>query len=395
MKKFLTILTLFIASFGHAQEDLISTANTLLESQKLTEAKNTIERAFQNSNIQQNPRAWYIKGRIFHEILKSKNPDLDVFKKNLKAFAQETVKAYKQTKLSTTLGEPLFISAENQISALWADAINEGVNLYQANDFDNAITAFEIAQIARPNDSTGYFYAALSAQKAENYDLALSNYRTLQTMASPTIAIHNGIITCLQGKDDLEELLKAVNEATADFPDHMPYFALEIRTLASLNQFNDAESRVKAKLSQDPNSYELISLIEADLYDRFFKYYFINGELDRSENYYKKAGKIYKDYLRQFPNDFLANFNYAIMINERANQYRASANRLMNRKGAKDEARSKEMRKIGNDLTREALPYMERARVLQPQDEKVILSLRIFYQRLNMEEALANLPDNN
>ena len=88
MKYIVIILVSFLTEHSHAQ-DLISVANTLLNDKNYVEAKLAIDEALENENNFENPRAWYTKGRIYHEIIKAGDPSLDSLKSDRKTFLED------------------------------------------------------------------------------------------------------------------------------------------------------------------------------------------------------------------------------------------------------------------------------------------------------------------
>ena len=388
-----TILLLLFTDTGSSQ-DLVSVANTYLNDRNYTEAKSAIDEALTDSELVKNPRAWYTKGRVYHEILKSKDPDLNQFKKDVNAFVGSIVEAYNKTKELAGEGGNLYTMSNNQIKLLWFEAINQGVTYFQSSDYNKALNAFAIAKIANPEDTLSYIYTGFSAQNAKKYQMALDNFEVIKQRGTPSKDVHSSIIMCTKamGKS-LQEQLETIEQALFDYPDHIPYVLQEVITLVNLGKFVEAESRLKTVLQRNPDSYEL-KLRQADLFDRIFKQAFVAGRPDRSERYFEMASTAYEEFLVAFPNHFTANYNYAIMINEKANRYYVRAN-LMSKE--EYEISGEEVQELGHDLTRKALPLMERARlVMDPEKDKrtapkVIEALKVFYKRLKMDEKLASL----
>ncbi len=282
--------------------------------------------------------------------------------------------------------------ADNQLKMLWADGINQGVTYYQSKDFVNAIDAFIIAKLAKPEDSTAYVYIGYSAQNAKDYKMALASFEEVKQFGTLSKSVHNSIIICTQsGGSTLQAQLDVVENALFDYPEHIPYVMQEVNTLVKLGRFEEAESRLSTVHNRNPNSYEL-KLRQADLYDRIFKQAFIQGKPARSDSYFNLASAKYEEFLNAFPNDFTANYNYAVMINEKANRFYVQGN-LMSKE--EYEINGTEIQEEGHTLTRKALPYMERARTLRPFDEaakvKVIAALSVFYKRLKMDQELASI----
>jgi hypothetical protein len=78
------------------------------------------------------------------------------------------------------------------------------------------------------------------------------------------------------------------------------------------------------------------------------------------------------------------------MINEQANRVYVRIN-LMSKE--EYEIRGKETEKIGHQWTKEALPYMEKAHEIKMADDKVVLALKVYYERLQMSEKLQALNE--
>ncbi|WP_420384661.1 hypothetical protein [Roseivirga sp.] len=391
MKYVVIILVSLLTEHSYAQ-DLISVANTFLNDKNYIEAKAAIDEAFLEEGANENPRAWYTKARIYHEIVKSSDPDLESIKADEKQFIQQVVEAYSKTKEFTDPSNNLHILASNQIELLWADYINAGIAEFQKSKFETASALFESAQIAKPADSTGYLYAALSAQNSGKYQRAIDNYMALREISRLSKNAYNGLIICQQALNlsDTQQL-DIVEEALFEYPNHLPYILQEIRILVRLKRFEAAESVLNTSIQRNPNNAQLV-LRQADLYDRIFKESYLNGEPERSERYFEMASSSYERYLNSFPDDFTANYNYSVMINEQANRIYVRVN-LMSKE--EYELRGKETEQIGHDWTRRALPYMEKAQQINPEDANVIKALKVYYERLQMTEKLEKLNERN
>lgn len=389
--RYVIVILLHTLLFPGKSQDLISIANSFLNDKNYVEAKKSIDEAFVKSDLSQNARAWYTKGRVYHEILKAEDPALDQFKTNLSSFVGDIIEAYDKTKALTGRGNNLFILANNQKEMLWANHMNKGYDHWQNQNFNKAVWAFDVAKIAKPQDTTGYLYAGFSAQQAGKYQMAIDNYMALKKLTKLSKPVYNSLIICKRAKNSPpEERLDTVEEAIFHYNDHIPYIIEENRLLVAMGRYEEAESRLNTVLKRNPSVFDLI-LLRADLFDRVFKESYNEGQPERSERYFDLASKDYETFLTKFATHFKANHNYAVMINERANRYYVSANLLSEEEY---QISGKETEELGHTWTRKALPYMERALDLQPNDKDVLKALRAFYQRLKLEDKLAKLKDN-
>ncbi|NVJ46152.1 MAG: hypothetical protein HWE07_03460 [Cytophagia bacterium] len=391
LKYVVIILVSLVTEHFHAQ-DLISVANTFLNDENYIEAKATIDEAFEGEEAKQSPRAWYTKARIYHEILKSTDPQLNTFKKDEKSFVNEIIEAYTKTKSLTEPTNNLHILANNQLELLWADYVNAGITKYQSNKFLEASELFKTSQILKPADSTGYLYDALSLQNAGKYQEAIDVYMTLRSIGRLTENAYNGLIICQQMLNlPAEQQLDMVEEALTEYPNQLTYILQQIRILIHLRRFEEAEAVLNTALQRSPNNAQLV-LRQADLSDRIFKEAYLKGEPERSDFYFEIASRNYERYLNSFPDDFIVNYNYSVMINEQANREYTKVN-LMSKE--EYDTKGKELEAAGHDLTRKALPYMEKADQIKPGDKNVIKALKVYYERLQMTEKLEILNGGN
>lgn len=386
--KYVLIILIALISENTNSQDLISVANTFLNDKNYSEAKTAIDEAFTNPDVITNPRAWYTKARVYHEILKSNDTGVKSLKKNQDEFVNTIVTAYQKTQELTPKTNNLHILATNQMELLWGEGINEGYKQFQKGDFKSAVNSFNISKLVKPRDTTAYLNAAVSAQNAGMYGKAISNYQSLKNLTRLSKSAYNGMIICKQLlKVPFEEQLNIVEEALFEYPSYVPYIIQEVRLLVRLNRLDAAESVLNTSLKRNPNNAQLI-IRRADLYDRIFKASYLAGEPERSERYFSLASNDYERYINSFPDDFTANYNYAVMINEQANRIYVRIN-LMSKE--EYEIRGREAEKIGHDWTRRALPYMETANSIKPGDANVKKALGVFYERLQMDEKLAVL----
>jgi len=389
--KYVVFILVFFSSERVISQDLISVASTFLNDKNYIEAKSSIDEAFETTTLVDNPGAWFMKARIYHEILLSNDRNLEQFKRNRNEFVSTIVEAYNKTITLSVRTSNFNVLAKNQIEILWAYGINEGQRLFQAQAFDKAIDAFEIAKITKPAESRAYISAAVSALYAGKYQLAVDNYMAVKDIDDLPRDGYDGLILAKRNlRVSDQELLEVVGDARFDYPNHVPFIIEEVRTLIRLDRLDAAESVLNTAVKRNPNDARLI-LRQADLFDIIFKDAYINGEPERSERYFEMASTNYERFLNRNATHFAANYNYAVMINEQANRVYTRINLMSNEEY---EMRGRESEEIGHDWTRKALPYMEKAWELKPGDAKVMQALEVFYKRLKLDDKLAALNGN-
>jgi tetratricopeptide (TPR) repeat protein len=220
--------------------------------------------------------------------------------------------------------------------------------------------------------------------------LAIKNYRSLKALQPLGKDVYQNIIDChFAKKSRTGKILDVLEEAIVKHPDHVPFIIRESRILIRLERYEAAESRLQTVIRRNPEAYDL-RLFRADLFDIVFRKAYEEGLPDKSEAYFDRASEDYEIFLDALPDHFAANYNYAVMINERANRFYVKANLLSNEEF---EISGVETQEEGHKWTRKALPFMEKALSLKPGDESAIEALKAFYQRLKLDEKLALLDN--
>ncbi len=385
----IAILLTTLFNSGNPQ-DLISVANSLLNDKNYIEAKEAIDEVFLKPEMAENARAWYTKGRIYHEILKNNDAELAKLKSDIDGFVKSIIEAYDKTQSLTGRGNNLYVLAGNQKKLLWAESMNQGYDHFQNQQYTKALKSFDIAKIIQPGDTTAFLYAGVSAQQAGSYQTAIDNYRAIKKLAPLSKTVYRYILVCHQARRSPAGVqLDLIEEAIYHYPDHVPYIVEENRILVRQGRFEEAESRLKTVVKRNPEATDL-RLLRADLYDRMFREAYLNGRPERSVSYFDLASADYEFFINARPAHFKANHNYAVMINERANRYYVKANLLSEEEY---QISGKETEEEGHQWTRKALPFMERALSIEPDDEDALKALRAFYQRLKLDEKLAVLDN--
>jgi len=269
--KYLVFILIFFFSEKATSQDLISVASTFLNDKNYFEAKSSIDEAFAQKTIVDNPGAWFMKARIYHEIFLSKDRSLDRLKENKSEFVKTIVEAYNKTITLSVRTSNFNVLAKNQIEILWAYGINEGQRLFQAQSFDKAIAAFEIAKITKPGESRSYISAAVSALYAKKYQLAVDYYMAVKDIDVLPRDGYDGLILAKRNlRVSDQNLLEVVGDARFEYPNHIPFIIEEVRTLIRLDRLEEAESVLNIAIKRNPNESSLV-LRQADLFDIIFK----------------------------------------------------------------------------------------------------------------------------
>jgi tetratricopeptide (TPR) repeat protein len=367
MKKYNLILFMCLAvvatAFGQSKN--VRKAESALESGNIAEAKEWIEPAINDEKTKDDGKTWFIYGQVYQAIAEDSTGSVSAENPY-----QTAVDAYNKAKELEKEGAVYYTFAEQQIQSIWAQSINKGAELYSAQDYDNAITQFDIAKIALPMDTTAYIYGGISAQQGGNLDVAAENYRYLiDELDYKSEDFYNSLIYIyLVEEKNSEKAIEYLGKAQEAFPENSDYLKREINVLINDENYDEAERKLTKAIEKEGDNPILY-------YNRAYLY----EQMDRNDD----AVENYKQAIEIDPSYFDANFNLAAFYYNRAAEILQRANDMDLKEYQK---RGKEIEDEAKSYFERALPYLEKSKELKPDDEKVLGTLQTVYTRLGMDD---------
>ena len=378
--KRLTLLMLMLATVSvFAQKGAKPNLNKALTSWregKLDEAKANIDLAPTYEKTMNDPKAWYYRGLIYGSIDTTSNEAFRALDPNAFTVAMESFK--KADELSK--GKELFIQdasgmpvMKTQQMTYWANTdINKGASLYQEEDLENSLKAFEKAQMIIPDDTLAYFYAGFVANSLENYDKAIASFQKYIDLGGKSSDAYLSIININSGpKANKEEALRVVRLAKPKFPNNPDLPKVEIGLLIDLKRIDEAKSGLEDAIKKEPTNKIL---------------HFYLGYANASLNDFETAKKNYEEALKIDPQYFEAQLYLAKLVYADA----ASIKKEMSNLGitAADKKKRFELDKQLVEKLKIALPYWEKAEKLNPSDQEVLDTLYSIYVDLDLQDQL-------
>lgn len=353
-----------------------------LSVEELKLAKSVIEDATEYEKTMDKTRTWYLRGYVYKFIYETEN-DIDGISKPeaVKKSAESFNKALELGKETDTY----VLFANQEVEQLWSSLLNGGVEAYQGGNLEEAVKFFEYTSLVKPTDTTGYLYAASASSENKEYNKAVKNYKKLVEIA-PSEERY-GIIISLQ-KDYLKDLDAAqatVAEAKSVLgEDNLVLNQIEIDIFIALKKVDEALGKIEKAIEADPENSKLY-LRKGLLYDQLALNEMDQDEVDKEKvnGYVDEAGKAYKKTIELDDKNLTAYFNYAVIISNKARVYINEANMMNPQEFRK---RGKALEQKGIDTLKEAIPLMEKARELSPDDRDVLVALESFYTSLKMND---------
>lgn len=322
-----------------------------------------IDEALKNEKAATKEKTWRYRGDIYFNIaldsaLTAQYPE--AVKTSFESYTKATELAKNKQYTS---------DYERRIASLQTLALNNGVTHYNVGDYAGAARNFDMAKVIASSqgvvDSIAVFNSAIAFEKAGMYDEAVSSYKECISIGHMVPDVYQFASNTLKTKGDTLAAIEVVREGRKAFPRHQPLIIEELNYYLTRGEFGKAEENLRIAAEQDPTNEIL-----------FFSMGSVNDELgnsERAEEAYRKALEIQPDY-------FEANYNLGALYFNRGVEKVNEANEISD--NTKYEAAMKE----ADGVFGQALPYLEKAHALQPEDMATVRSLKDIYVRVGNDD---------
>ncbi len=248
-------------------------------------------------------------------------------------------------------------------------------------DYDRALEYYiELKRLNYTGEATMYF-AVNKISKIEDYFGVSPVQRDLmvktgqyekpreEMIPSKRNEVYKNIALILVSKDKIEEAKTAVAEARKENPNDDSLILTEADLYLKLKDFDNYTKLVNEALAKDPNNVDLVynlGVISANA-----------NKLEDAEKYYVRALEIN-------PNYFNANLNLAELIIRADEKFVAEMNKLGT--SEKENKRYEVLKGQREKNFKKALPYLEKAVELKPEDDPAKKTLLTVYNALEMTD---------
>jgi Flp pilus assembly protein TadD len=425
------ILTLGAAAYAQPAK-VVSAYNYLRyydqnkKSQDLIDAQKNIDEAIGHEKSMNEAKTWYYRGNVYFAISNSKAPEFADQKASasetaLKSYMKALVLNFKDPELQKLDLEKnptdvmKFFTALNDKSTKYVDQmwtadiigqkfpymantfLNLGVESFtKTKDYQKAMENFEaavgVSALTGKVDTMSMYYTAMAAEKAGNKDKAIQLYDALTQMKyqgeGDGPRIYLALSQLHKEKGDKEKSLKVLQAGRKAYPDDKNLILEELNYYLAAGKLTEALDNLNLAVSKDPNNHTLHFAL-GTIYDNL-----ANPEKDKkqpteaeykdyiskSEQSYKKAIEIKPDYFDAIYNLGALYFNQGVKINDAAQTIA-------------DNAKYAAEVKKADEKFNLALPYLEKALEIQPNDKNTLLSLKQLYARTGQTDKYKQVND--
>lgn len=370
MKKTVVLLCMMFLSFFavQAQNKAVNKASRALDKEDYAEAKAQIDQAVQHEKTKDKAKAWFTKGQVYGAIAMAEDESVqNLAEEPLKEAASAYEKAMELEGKETA---PMYVFAQQELENLWGQMINQGATSYEAGDYEAAVKHFDRALMVKPTDTTAALYAGVAAQQMGDRDLSAEYFYKLVEHDNADEDIYNALISHERDfKENYDKAMALVKKAQEKFPENVEFKKQEVNILLKQDKTAEAKEQLEEAIAKEPDN--------ADLY---FNLGFLNEELDNQD----AAVEAYKQALEVDPQHKNAAFNLAVIHYNRAADLVKEANNLGI--SAADRKKEKALLEEASKKFEEALPHLDRAREIHPDNRTLVEISMVSYDRAGQSE---------
>ncbi len=372
-KDYLVVFCLLCSLASWAQTPELDAAYAAVKQGDLAQAKTAIDAAAASESLSQYAKTWYLKGFVYKELFQQPGTQ---------AAYRETAIAALQQCLQIKVDNPVRKSCSELRNYLLITYFNEGIDLFNAEDFAAAINSFARFMEGQRYEAAGkpyldaLYYSGLANELSGHAPEAIRLYERALSYQYTDPALYSQLAYLYEQSNDLANSVRVIDEGMERFGRDQNMQITAINILVGFNKYLAAEPIIEAYLAQHPNDVEVL-LVAGTVYQK------ISDLHPGKKSYaYQKVKDIYTKVLAAQPNNFNANYNMGIVIFNKAVD-------LINLQDYDTNLMDLEtIMETCSGLFAEALPYVEKANNLQPNNENLLKALAGIYHNLGDMENL-------
>jgi tetratricopeptide (TPR) repeat protein len=371
MKKFLLLIAaVSISIVAMPQKGKVTSALGYIDQGNLDKAKEAIDQALLDDGTMNWPNTYFAKGKLCQATFKSDNPKYKAFYTDPLG---EGYAAYEKAMELDPKGNVKKKIITNMIySDLAMDFFNQGSTQFEAKDFAGALKSFESQiKIAEGDKYIGaidtgmYYNAGLAAINSGNHNEAIKFFEKCAEMKYLGITPYYQIYESYLGLGDTVKAESVLKSLPTIFPEDKTITLQLIDLYIKSNKPEEAQKYIKVAKEADPTNSTL---------------YFAAGIMYLNSSKYNEAIEELTKSIELNPEVYDAQYGLGAAYINKASDMFVKANEIMDVKKYSDAIDS------ANTVYAKALPYMEKAHELNPEDVYAMRSLQELYYRLKQTD---------
>lgn len=387
MKKLALILVLVASiTVAFGQKNVRQSASNYLKSGKLDKALEAINTCVLDPSTATDSKSWFIRGNIYLEIYNTKDANF----KSLEADpVTKALESYKKA-IEFDPKKEYYNDIFGKLNWLRDNYYNQAVDNYNNKLFSEAMSNFgkaaEVLEAANYQDTTSLLNAAACASLANDREGGKFYYQKLLKANYKSVTVYQALSDIYRQDQDSVNALKVIRKGFEAFPGDNRLFLAETNIYLTFNDTKKAQTNLKKALELDPSNYT-VSFALGTIYDN------ISNDTTKSvaerQKAFSDAISTYENALKLNPEYFDGNYNLGALYVNKAAGINDEANKLPLDESAKFDQLTKE----ATGFLMKALPYLEKAIQLQPNDANTLYTLKQIYTRNNQPDKVKEIQE--
>ncbi|MFA8437161.1 MAG: tetratricopeptide repeat protein [Marinifilaceae bacterium] len=371
MRKLSFILVMVLSvSFVNAQKSKVTSAANYLNAGKLDKAKEAIDTGIKDAKASVWPKSYVVKGKVYQGIFESPLP---AFKELSATPLEIAYEAYMKAMELDVKGK-YKKQIKLQMSNLIPDFTNKAIEKYNAENFTEALVAFERVleiegmEMFKENntiDTAVIFNAGMAAQKGEVYEKAIKYYKMALDNNYGGARTYAFLSNSYKSNNQPEEAVKYLHKGFELYPNDS-YMLVELINYYMLGgEPEKAAEYLDKAIEMDPENGSFYRA-KGTLYEK-------TTEFDKAEEMYKKA-------LELDPKDFTSQYNLGLLKLNKAIAHHKEVNEIMDPNKYNTEI------KVVYQEYKEVIPFFEKVLEINPEEKNSMITLKELYFKLRNED---------
>jgi tetratricopeptide (TPR) repeat protein len=270
--------------------------------------------------------------------------------------------------------DPRIEAIGQQYFAYGVESFNEGEFISASDKFKRA---YDVAKYVDKVDTLALLNAALSSVRGDQYEQSLNYYQELLDLGFEEADVYKNMASSHRSLGNMDAMFETLRKGREKYPDDAGLMLEEINAYLAIGEGAKVVDDLKLLVEKDPQNYSIFFVLGTIYGDETKEDMF---DMDSAELYYSKAIEINPDY-------YDAIYNLGALYINQSNQLQVKANDLpLDATEEYDKLTEK-----ANAIIKKALPYLEKANELEPENEETIAVLKSIYTRFNMADKLEKL----
>ena len=371
MKKFLLLLAAVSLSFGvMAQKGKVTSALSYIDQGILDKAKEALDQALANESTMNWFNTYFAKGRLCQAAFDSKDAKVATFYPDPLAEAYASYQKAMELDPKGTVKKKIITGSI--YNSLAVSLYNQGSARFEAKEYPAALQSFETQIKITESDiyvgavDTGMYYnAGLAAVNSGKFDEAIKYFEKCVEMKYLGITPYFQMSEAYLSTGDTVKAEALLTGLTEKFPGDKNVTLQLIDLYIKSGKNEEAQKYIKVAKESDPNNFSL---------------YFASGIIYLNEDKFDDAITELTKSIELKGDVFDTQYGLgAAYINKAAVMF-TKANEIMEVKQYSDAVDA------ANVIYSKALPYMEKANELKPEDTFAMQSLMELYYRMKAKD---------